>query len=502
MKTLKTIFSTFSVILFVSITVVSGFGSAQTYPWMEPSKEARPTPEDPTGQKNTPAVAALSDPAYIDLARRMQWLHHDFTTKEQVEDFQLTITNVSWQDAGRGHGSAYGRNISDVRLLSLYREAGEIKQIAQPIIRLDNFEDKTVDINMEEVFVPVGNAWGLEKPFAVTLKDLLEHMSQFLSWREDIKGSLYLERDSEVLVSAQASIMPVPKGGEAHFVPAIYNYQSKPGNPAVLVILVSNRGTSITVVDNKRDTFRSEAFSRVGQMLFHNDNGQKKPFILEGLSKVEATAEGRSRLEELAASGAAIGGQSAVNQVMLIQVPLRYPKSQRVTPYFSASTDASSKGVGTTRGARSIGPADQAGLETGVTDIAGYSLGKFTELDSLGAKLERDPELPIRVDVTYYFSSDVTKFSSEQLRVIPDQLAKVYEAGENLGSLVTSDDYTRITRNHRPEEQTWWPEVVNTCNIPHGWDAVTVFEAHLGEAWVFSFATKELGIKSCQTLGF
>ena len=56
------------------------------------------------------------------------------------------------------------------------------------------------------------------------------------------------------LVSAQATFLPVPREGQATFWPVIFNYQSSRKNPAVLTLLVTRQGTSMTVVDNVRDT--------------------------------------------------------------------------------------------------------------------------------------------------------------------------------------------------------------------------------------------------------
>ena len=53
-------------------------------------------------------------------------------------------------------------------------------------------------------------------------------------------------RDSHVLVSAQACFLPIPPDGIAEFNPVLFNYQSYAGDPAVLTILATREGTSIT----------------------------------------------------------------------------------------------------------------------------------------------------------------------------------------------------------------------------------------------------------------
>lgn len=65
--------------------------------------------------------------------------------------------------------------------------------------------------------------------------------------------NLLAERDTHVLVSAQAAFLPVPQQGIAEFNPVIFNYQSYAANPAVLAIVVTAEGTSATIIDNERD---------------------------------------------------------------------------------------------------------------------------------------------------------------------------------------------------------------------------------------------------------
>jgi hypothetical protein len=82
-----------------------------------------------------------------------------------------------------------------------------------PVIRHDNFSDKTADVRMDRIFIPVGNQDG-GKLQTITLTELLAHPSRYLS-RADagkIRGrSLLAKRDSHVLVSAQHAFLPVPR---------------------------------------------------------------------------------------------------------------------------------------------------------------------------------------------------------------------------------------------------------------------------------------------------
>jgi hypothetical protein len=169
--------------------------------------------------------------------------------------------------------------------------------------------------------VPVGNQTENGKLKLVPLKELLDNPAQYMSTHDKgkIKGaSLLAKRDTHVLVSAQHAFLPVPKQGQATFWPVIFNYQSTKKNPAVLTILVTRQGTSVTIVDNARDTVGGSW----GQRLYFNQAGKRAPLIAE-------------RLADVKASGVTANGEDAqdlnddANVLMLIQVllgKLRAPK--------------------------------------------------------------------------------------------------------------------------------------------------------------------------------
>lgn len=478
-------------------TANAGKKKKKSYPWQTGSNQSRPEKkvvENPLDKiPNQACVEALSDSNYALLAEHLADVSRNPKVVEALKKVELDITTVSWQDTGRYYNSSGGNNISDVRLVAITKDrSGETKTFAQPIIRLPNFVDKTVDIKMDEVFVPVGNAVGA-KPFAVSLHELLENPELFVTNPERLKGSLYAARDTEVLVASQAALMPVPKNGEAHFVPSIFNYQSTEAHPAVLVILVSNRGTSMTIIDNVRDTVSANGLYSSGQMVFHNKNGEKAPFVLTSLKEEQQTAKGRKKVKELSKSGQEIAGQSGVDQVMMIQVPLKYPKHRLRGAYSFASMGLESlsvKSLGATRG-----------LDTGVVDVANYTLGKYVEFDGKGGQLERDDSLPVRIDVVAYFATDTTDLTEKEVASIPARIADVYKEGRNLGSLVTEPDMHRVTRNYEPWRTPWWNVIVVPYLPPiYIHEPWVYFEKMYGPTWMYRFATVEIAAKTVATL--
>ncbi|MFT0788777.1 hypothetical protein NW858_12990, partial [Synechococcus sp. H55.10] len=178
--------------------------------------------------------------------------------------------------------------------------------------------------------VLVGNEKG--KPLrAVSLRELLGNLRRYLhnprSWAGN-RNSLLAPRDSYVLVSAQAAFLPIPAGGSAQFNPVLFNYQSYPGNPAVLAILATREGTSITVIENRPEEGWGEIW---GQRLFFNQNGERASLTGQRLSDFQAqqAAEPTPRDPDSAEVP-----EEALNLVMLIQVLLKQRKVEKVR-YFT-----------------------------------------------------------------------------------------------------------------------------------------------------------------------
>ena len=209
-----------------------------------------------------------------------------------ARDCGLHVLDVTWEDTARFDNSAVGPNISDMTIQVQHKIGGssEYELSCMPVIRYPNFSDLSGDIAPDEFFLLVGNEQGqpLEK---ITLRELLGnlrvHLSDSSSWKGDRTSLLAEERDSHVLVSAQACFLPIPEDGIAEFNPVLFNYQSRSGDPTVLAILATREGTSITVIDNKRDAY--EAGGTWGQRLFFNQDGERAS--LTGQRKSDFLAE-------------------------------------------------------------------------------------------------------------------------------------------------------------------------------------------------------------------
>jgi hypothetical protein len=359
----------------------------------------------------------------------------------------LTILDLTWEDTGRFKESAVGPNISDMTIQVQYRDpdAGGTQLACMPVIRFPNFSDLTGDVPLDRFFLLVGNEKGrpLEK---ISLRELLGDLRRYLhapsSWAGE-RTSLLAERDIHVLASAQACFLPIPSEGLAEFNPVLFNYQSSQGNPAVLTILATREGTSITVIDNVRDAW-AEGMTW-GQRLFFNQDGQRAIFTARRKSDFVAD------LEKYRPAGdhGPVEVADGLNMVLLIQVPLKHKELEpRKGGAFAELLCCADAGV-------------CMDFDSDVEDAVighGEAEGPFTEIDGLA--IERDERFPIRVTVQFYKATSNGVVNEQDLAEIAGQIERVYREADYVGSLVLEADTGRPTEHQgeKVEPPGWWDD--------------------------------------------
>lgn len=393
----------------------------------------------------TPAVAGRN-PDYVDTIRRTAAMVSDPEAQARAQKHGLQILNVTWEDTGRYKGSSVGPNISDMTL-QIQRQDPRTQQYeltCLPVVRFPNFEDRTADLALDDFFLLVGNEDG-EGLRRVTLRkylgDLRAYMSDPGSWKGD-RESLLAKRDDDVLVSAQACFLPIPQQGKAEFNPVLFNYQSYEGDPAVLTILATREGTSMTVIDNKRDGFAAGA--TWGQRLFFNHDGQRASFTGERLSDFRASGGDPGGKTPTAA------GQEGLNMVLLIQVPLKQKNEMRLQECDDALAVPCASG-GYAKSERARSDVENAVIGHGKVE------GPFTEI--AGLDIQRDERFPIRVTVQFYKATSNGVVSDKDMAEIAGQIEKVYANAKYVGSLVTEGETGRPTEYSnapKTEPAGWW----------------------------------------------
>lgn len=378
----------------------------------------RDTPPPPTFRQTIDQVVSMpQDPALQQRARALG----------------LNVVNVMWEDTGRFQGSSVGPNISDLTLQ--VRESlggGQHRTHLLPVIRHPNFSDRTADVRADKLWVRVGNQRAGAGLHAVPLREVLGNLRAYLSDPQSLlgDGDLLAPRDTHYLVSAQHVFVPLQREGRSEFNPVLYNYQSQPGSPAVLTLLVTRQGTSATIIENRSG---DQSFQGWGQQLFFNHEGQRTVFTAERRSAVaqriesgNATAQDAGALDE------------GADMMMIVQVPLRH-RSRRFDGMTGGAPMAAPSAA-----AESAAPMLRRSRGGAVSDVEvavvghGDALGPFREMG--GLRLERDPRFPVRVTVQFYRATSNGVISDADLRDVKRQIDRVYEDGDFVGSLVVPED--------------------------------------------------------------
>ena len=438
---------------------------AQSWGISTDSAEAPNSPEATTSKPSvsSPSPMPNSEPAalvtnisnyreYGEVIERTKSMIQNPEARQLASEHDLQIMDVTWEDTGRYDNSSVGPNISDMTIQVEHRDprSGEASLHLMPVIRYPNFSDLTADVPMQQLSVLTGNEKGKDvEPtlLAEVLEDLRSYLSEPDSWTGR-KSSLLAERDSHVLVSAQAAFLPIPKGGEATFNPVLFNYQSYPGDPAVLTLLATREGTSTTIIDNQRDGF--DAGRTWGQRLFFNKDGERASLTGKRISDFRA--------EESETDGSAtplppveVSEEEGLNMVMLIQVPLKQKEA------FGNFAQADGSALQSLAAAPMAESAARSNVEAAVIGH-GPVEGPFTEIDNLD--IERDPNFPIRVTVQFYKATSNGVVSKQDLAEIDEQISRIYEEADYVGSLVTDGRTGRPTEyeGEHTEPEEWWEE--------------------------------------------
>lgn len=417
--------------------------SANDIPWgIQPQASPSVETAQPMNTRRSPAPDQAAYAAYRQVVERTVSMAADPQAQAMAQRLGLNILNITWEDTGRYKNSSVGPNISDMSIQVQQRDprTGTYDLSLMPVIRHPNFADVSADVPLDQFFVLVGNEKGKDLR-RVSLRELLGNLRSYLSEPNSWKGretSLLADRDTHALVSAQACFLPIPKGGIAEFNPVLFNYQSSAGNPAVLTILATREGSSVTIIDNQRDGF--EAGRTWGQRLFFNKNGERASLTGQRISDFEASGNEGSSTASSSAEG--------LNMVMLIQVPLKY--REPAYSQFNSGVQMAAPLAAEASGTR--GPSDVEAAVIG----HGAVEGPFTEIDN--QPIERDPRFPIRVTVQFYKGTSNGVVSEKDLKEIRAQIDQVYADADYVGSLVVEGETGRPTEYDGSKQQPggWW----------------------------------------------
>jgi len=386
---------------------------------------------------------------YETVVNRVAEMVWDNSVWDMASEYGMDIVNVTWEDTGRYYGSCWGPNISDMTIQVHHGSPDNPTLTCMPVIRHPNFHDLSADIDPDHFFLLTGNEWGADDLRPVSLSDYVDnlrfHLNDPWCWPGRYDG-LLCDRDSLVLVSAQAVFLPIQDSGTATFNPVLFNYQSYEENPAVLTILATREGTSVTIIDNVRDGVPGTW--SWGQRLFFNEDGMRASLTGQRISDFleENTGSDFPTIEA--------AGEEGLNMVLLIQIPL---KQKEVESYYGFDEVCYDVCASETASGASLARSDVEAAVIGHGELE----GPFTEID--GLKIERDTRFPIRVTVQFYKATSNGVASEEDIREIAEQIERVYDDAAYVGSLVVPEP-----DEYRPTD---WNRNDVSRRLTHFWEA-------------------------------
>jgi len=365
------------------------------------------------------------------LAQKVASLAYDSKAKELAKAYGgLDIMTVMWEDTGRYENSSVGPNISDMTLC--------VDGTNMPVIRKPNYSDITCDIPIDQFMLTVGNENGLA-PTQVSLRDFLKNIAAYA--KNPNLTSLYLERDEKILTSTQSCILPL-KDGKVEFNVKLFNYQYDETDPAVLVIVSSQKGTSV------------QAITTANQSLYFNDNGMAADYVAQRLSEHRAETGSTN-------TGLMTQEEKEKNMLFVFQVPLKQTRVRRsVMPMYACMSMAGG-------GYEKCMP-QNACLEEDCDEELGFedailSTGTaHSVFEGTGTlKLVRDERFPIRATLQFYGVTDSATIPAEVFKNIAEKLERVYSRTTEKGSLVVEKDTGRTTAHDVKQGPTpvvgpWW----------------------------------------------
>ena len=226
--------------------------------------------------------------------------HHKSNAKMYANKYKLDIVNVTWEDSARFkkyvhflqsnqnyiisnniiiicmsyNSSIWGPCISDMTL--------QVDNERMPVIREPNYSDKTWDVKIEKIPIVIGNQCLIDDDIkndnnngnnlqTISLKEYLCKFDKYMTKpMENIDINLLRKnnKDSHVIMSSQCCFLPIQKSKETKFNIALYNYQSRIKDPAVLVIVSTSRGTSAQIIEGHEQKLLFNNHGRKGIDLF------------------------------------------------------------------------------------------------------------------------------------------------------------------------------------------------------------------------------------------
>jgi len=224
----------------------------------------------------------------------------------------------------------------------------------------------------------------------------------------------------------QYCMLPLHEG-EVEFAVQLFNYQSSRDDPAVLVLVVSDEGTSAQVITSAH------------QKLFLNSKGRAHSFSAKRLSQ-DREEKGKKT------TGAMDTEEKNKNYLMIFQIPLKQkPKPKRAEGSYAVYACSAGVAKCCKMQCESASFSKPKGVEYAIIK-KGSDRGEFYGLKKTNSSdysdyynLVRDTDYPIRCTLQKYQVTDTKDISERVFAMISNDIQEVYKSGVAMGSHVVDE---------------------------------------------------------------
>ena len=272
------------------------------------------------------------------------------------------------------------------------------------MIRKANTSDETVKLAMAGFNVVVGNETG--SPLRTI--PLSEYLANLDIYSGNLSLTSFLIENEQVVTSSQHCILP----DNSEFAVKLYNHQTRDEDPAVLVVMASEQGTSCQVLHGR------------GEELYFNQNGRAV--------KMTASASVNSRRDEANTSSSS-SYSLPPNTLRIFQIPLKQKEVMLTRGGFFGNF-GNYPTVVKTRPQNGNQPSPPPrGLSQAVLSL-GKKQGVYQ--GTKGLRLTRDTSQSIRCTIQRYSITDEATLTASDILSMADQIHQLLDTGDSFVKVV------------------------------------------------------------------
>lgn len=305
----------------------------------------------------------------------------------------VSINYVSWEDSSRPNS----QNITDMTLV--------VDKLEMPVIRKANTSDETVKLAIAGFSVVVGNETG--SPLrTIPLSEYLSHLD---TYSNNPHLTSFLIQNEQVVTSSQHCILP----DNSEFAVKLYNHQTRDEDPAVLVVMASDQGTSCQVLHGR------------GEELYFNQNGRAV--------KMSARRDEAKRDEANTSASSSSLPPITPNTLFIFQIPLKQKEVMLTRGGFFGNF-GNYPTVVKTRPQNGNQPSPPPrGLSQAVLGL-GREQGVYQ--GTKGLRLVRDTSQAIRCTIQRYSVTNEATLTPSDIRSMADQIHQLLDTGDSYVKVV------------------------------------------------------------------